>query len=307
MTNSEGTFLLDGSRESRRAYRRGVRRLILDLKLRYMVTLAFNGPTYLNSAREAVRSLHARLDHFLIGRQWATRPSQRTLFVCFIEHSLSNFHCHLAVRFRCGSRPADIDLENAIQRIWHDLVPSGSAQLDHFDSREALSVYITKELFHNRHFEHFIVSTEFEPERRALHAKSFKAGFVERVSAGCYGWHATLEAPMSSTKSVGVGVLGSLKSALAVSLFGSRHRPKFEMFAVPERRPGRIVCHVLLDVAPEATFDWIEEGFREAWNELAPGGSVRVEPLFIQDCPEGLAMHLLKRADFANAVHETVS
>ena len=163
----DGGLDVQNSNAYRRAYRKEMQRFIAKQQLTHFLTLAFNGPTHFNSAERALCRFGARIDQSILGRDWLSRPQERTFFIAFPEHSLSNFHYHATVRFDCKDRPSLQELRRIVANTWGRIVPSGSAVLDRITSKLGISRYITKELGIHGHRERFVLSTQFQGVRRS--------------------------------------------------------------------------------------------------------------------------------------------
>lgn len=84
----------------------------------------------------------ARVNRALIGPKWLRRPQQRLEAVCFLEKPASNPHWHLLVNVRCNKPKKDFVA--VVQKVWGDLVPVGSVDVQPISNMGALSNYVLK-------------------------------------------------------------------------------------------------------------------------------------------------------------------
>lgn len=143
-------------------YRRAFQAWVADLDWDLFVTLNFNGDTSLASARAAFRKWLARLDHRVLGRNWAAMTqSERILAVATVENPRSNLHLHVLVHLPLKARELHrAEITHAMQLHWAKLVPSGQC---HFDRVRDTGVarYVAKQLDRPGHAEMFMLSNEF--------------------------------------------------------------------------------------------------------------------------------------------------
>ena len=123
------------------------------------VTLTFNQPyagdrTAIGSSlkhghlKRTLRSWDARVNRAILGRHWSAMDADRTWSFFTLEKPGSNPHFHGLVRFFTNdedeiSRQAKI-FDNNIERIWKELVPSGSIDLQDISDRAGVTKYIAK-------------------------------------------------------------------------------------------------------------------------------------------------------------------
>lgn len=91
---------------------------------------------------DRLRNFDARVNRALIGPKWTRRPQQRLEAVCILEKPASNPHWHLLVNMRCN-KPRE-DFADVAQKVWHDLVPAGSVDIQPVSNMGALSNYVLK-------------------------------------------------------------------------------------------------------------------------------------------------------------------
>ncbi|MBO9500974.1 hypothetical protein [Brevundimonas sp. A19_0] len=114
------------------AYRASITDLVAQLKPALAITLAFNRDTTPAGAAQDLKHLHARLDRLVLGRLWAKRVDDRSIYLAVIEHVDTNLHIHLALS--CAPEFVD-QIAAAVGGIWKSMVPTGSVKVrDAYDA-----------------------------------------------------------------------------------------------------------------------------------------------------------------------------
>lgn len=122
-------------------FRASIIDLVEQLNPALAITLAFNRDTSLDCAAVDLKHLHARLDRMILGRSWAKRADDRSIYVAVIEHADSNLHIHLAL----SCRPEHVDqIASAVAGIWKEIIPSGSVKVKDVYDAPGWGRYISK-------------------------------------------------------------------------------------------------------------------------------------------------------------------
>ena len=122
-------------------YRASIVDLVEQLSPALAITLAFNRDTTPASAAEDLKHLHARLDRMVLGRAWAKRAHDRSIYVAVIEHADSNLHIHLALS--CAPEHVD-QIAAAVEGIWKQMIPTGSVKVKDAYDASGWGRYISK-------------------------------------------------------------------------------------------------------------------------------------------------------------------
>lgn len=113
-------------------FRASIIDLVQQLKPTLAITLAFNRDTTPAGAAEDLKHLHARLDRLVLGRLWAKRVDDRSIYVAVIEHVDTNLHIHLALS--CAPEFVE-QIAAAVEGIWKEMIPTGSVKVrDAYDA-----------------------------------------------------------------------------------------------------------------------------------------------------------------------------
>ncbi|MGB4107665.1 MAG: hypothetical protein WBK55_07695 [Alphaproteobacteria bacterium] len=122
----------------------------------HFMTLVFNRPETLDSARDKLKKFHANIDRRILGTNWYKKPpEERTFFIAFPEHIQSNLHYHLLTRV---NREHIERFEQHAPDVWETLVKSGSIDIQPFTGRLD---YCLKEQYKDQNYRAFIISREF--------------------------------------------------------------------------------------------------------------------------------------------------
>lgn len=137
-------------------------------ELAFFVTLIFNRDLTAETCRRKLKTLCARIDRLLLGRNWyKTKSHKRTRGFAVLEHIHSNIHWHLLIILPATashlSAPA---LEQIIMGFWLELVPSGSCSVKAIYSAEGAAAYAGKELSDPESYRHFVILSEFHASSR---------------------------------------------------------------------------------------------------------------------------------------------
>jgi hypothetical protein len=140
-------------------YREAMIQLCIARDPRFFITLAYhnNRPYDIHRAQKQLLHFHAQLDHFLLGRRWASLPDAlRTGFIAIPEgrcasrgsEKLRDLHYHLLITpppspIRVLDEAVLRDLAN---RAWTTAVPSGSVDVQRVHGHDGVASYICKRL-----------------------------------------------------------------------------------------------------------------------------------------------------------------
>ena len=116
--------------------------------------------------RQKLKEWDARVNRELNGPLWTKRPDERLVWIAFPEKLHVNPHWHMLVSVDrdvgTGRRAsAYAHLTATVERIWIDLVPSGTAECKALDSGP-WPWYITKEFQQHGRYGQFVLSREFQ-------------------------------------------------------------------------------------------------------------------------------------------------
>ena len=137
-------------------YKKALEKFIMDRNLPHFVTFNFNRRCSANAANKYIRRWHARVDRYLLGRNWSKKASdERTEYIGFIENIESNTHVHTMLRYAQSNRSVPIDVQIA---FWKKIVPGGQLDIQLARSRRKVASYITKALKCRAHYESFLIS-----------------------------------------------------------------------------------------------------------------------------------------------------
>lgn len=139
---------------NRHKYREELNRFFANIGFTHALTVSWNrqtgsgtiGSVGLEQARADLKSLHARVDRKLVGKQFHKLSDQRTLAVFMLEGVGHNLHCHSLWRLKAPQvLPFARLFPDERGGIWNGLVPSGSYKLDIIDDARTVSGYVLKE------------------------------------------------------------------------------------------------------------------------------------------------------------------
>lgn len=108
------------------------------------ITLATNQHMPADRLKKNIGAFFGRMDRWYLGHTWLDQPkTMRTDGIGFIEHSSSNIHAHMLVRFEKGN-----NWGRALKgkHFWNQLCESGSIDVQPVNSIENLAGYCTKEM-----------------------------------------------------------------------------------------------------------------------------------------------------------------
>jgi hypothetical protein len=125
------------------SYRRGIQAMIAQTRPTLFVTLAFNRQTSLDAARAKLGEFQRRMDHAIVGRNWAERPDRRTTFVAVAEHVDANLHIHAAFVVPL-EKAGKFNAAALVQ--WPKLVEGGSILVELVNDPWGLGRYMAKEI-----------------------------------------------------------------------------------------------------------------------------------------------------------------
>lgn len=135
-------------------YREELNRFYANIGFTHALTVSWNrgagtrfaGSVGVEQARADLKSLHARVDRKLVGKQFHKLADQRTLAVFMLEGVGRNLHCHSLWRLKASQvLPFARLFPDERGGIWNGLVPSGSYKLDIIDDARTVSGYVLKE------------------------------------------------------------------------------------------------------------------------------------------------------------------
>jgi hypothetical protein len=140
------------------------------------VTLTFNDPTSPRAGefspagsevrfRRALKKWDARVNHKLLGRNWAAMHADRMFCFFSPEKFETNPHWHGLIRFFSDdqvevARQAGLFDEFA-GRVWKEVVPSGSFEAKIIREQKPVAEYISKTLHYALYYDNFILPDEF--------------------------------------------------------------------------------------------------------------------------------------------------
>jgi hypothetical protein len=126
------------------------------LGFEYFVSFATNREMTINGVHSKVRAWLARVDRYLLGRNWAKAPrDDRTLLVGYIEKPDLNIHMHAMVRLAVSDKILPVWRAT---EYWLDLVKSGDFDMQCINDQTAVAHYITKVVTNPVLYESFYIS-----------------------------------------------------------------------------------------------------------------------------------------------------
>ena len=140
------------------------------------VTLATNDPSLAGKPRQGssiphgfvrdrLREWDGRVNHAILGKHWAKRHSDRMWSFFFLEKPNANPHWHGLVRFfpvdNMEISYQERMFDDNAERIWKELMPSGSVDIQVITAQRGLADYISKMTPYEVSYEHFVTPDEF--------------------------------------------------------------------------------------------------------------------------------------------------
>ena len=140
-----------------------LRSFLVNLDLPLFVTLAFNKSLSVAKAQKLLNEFHYEIQKSLWGKKFYRIPAeQRIFFIAFPEHIDTNIHYHLMLKVPPRYRVLfQIHAQNALSRV----LESADLKIEEPQSPEDViktKFYSTKDLFNERNYEHFVISTQFQ-------------------------------------------------------------------------------------------------------------------------------------------------
>ena len=155
------------AREPAKRFRRereAVRVWLSDRRFTHFVTLMLNCPyAGRDHVKHRLRDWDARMNREIVGPKWLRRSDRRMQWIAFPEKLEANPHWHLCLEVlpeqetKLGARGG---LARLVDRVWLDLVPSGTTDTKAWRDDGALR-YATKQLDDPRNYEMFVHVQEF--------------------------------------------------------------------------------------------------------------------------------------------------
>lgn len=163
---TEGGFVMGNYERStiqKSRIRSAIQGMLCEMEPNYFVTANFNRETTFEGARKCLRRWHALVDKKRLGKDWSKKPSaDRVFFFAFSEHPDDNLHYHLILRApQLLDRPS---FDTVGPKVWERLVQGGDLYVQKLKTKldvAKVSSYSTKDLWNERLFEQWIVSSEF--------------------------------------------------------------------------------------------------------------------------------------------------
>jgi len=115
--------------------------------------------------RDRLREFDGRMNHALLGRNWAKCHADRIWAFWFLEKPEVNPHWHGLVRFFPVENMTIAEQETIFdqnaERIWKKLVPTGSVNVQPIGVQRGVIEYVGKMLGHPVSFQSFVTPDEF--------------------------------------------------------------------------------------------------------------------------------------------------
>lgn len=123
------------------------------------VTLIFNSDTIgLSGFKNMLREFHGRVDKELLGSKFHKKTgSERTNFICTVEHLNSNLHGHLLLS---PAKNLVSDFKTVSKYVWWKLCRKGEINIKEVYDLKTVSDYMTKECYKEENYNNFILSSE---------------------------------------------------------------------------------------------------------------------------------------------------
>lgn len=140
-----------------------LRSFLVNLDLPLFVTVTFNKSLSIAKAQKLLNEFHYEIQKSLWGKKFYRIPAeQRIFFIAFPEHIDTNIHYHLMLKVPPRYRVLfQIHAQNALSRV----LESADLKIEEPPSPEDViktKFYSTKDLFNERNYEHFVISTQFQ-------------------------------------------------------------------------------------------------------------------------------------------------
>ena len=153
----------DFTAANRKRFKDSFCELLVGLRFTHGLTLTWNRDVGLDRARRDLKSLHARVDRKLFGKQFhKLGQHERSTAMFAFEKMSTNLHCHSLWRVRRDDLMAFARLfPGHSGGPWTDLVPSGTHCVDIIDDQRTVASYVVKEQHMNSDDRTLLWSDEF--------------------------------------------------------------------------------------------------------------------------------------------------
>jgi hypothetical protein len=135
-------------------YRKEFVEWLIRENLPYFDTFTANRECSLYEMEYKVRQWHARVDRFLLGRNWAKKVEKRTVGVAFFEKLETNIHVHTMIRLASSKRELS---DERMAKFWNLLMPGGDLDVQISRSRKKVACYVTKMFKYRGFYESFFI------------------------------------------------------------------------------------------------------------------------------------------------------